>query len=132
MSEYRAVIYRDEDGYWVADFPDVPGCHTQAKTLAVLRERMREALDLFVDDAGTCNIVEGFNLSPELLEAMTRAVALRDQAAKSEEAARKATARAVDVLTSAGLSYRAVGELLGLSFQRVQQIAGRKQEKAAH
>lgn len=30
VSVYRAVTRRDEDGYWFADFPDIPGCHTQA------------------------------------------------------------------------------------------------------
>ncbi|MGH8904035.1 MAG: type II toxin-antitoxin system HicB family antitoxin [Egibacteraceae bacterium] len=55
---YRAVIVRDEDGYWFVDFPDVPGCHTQGRTLRAARQRMRDALLLLVDDAGTAHVVE--------------------------------------------------------------------------
>jgi len=58
VNVYRAVVRRDEDGYWFADFPDIPGCHTQAKTRELLRVRMRDALDLFVPDADTAVVTE--------------------------------------------------------------------------
>lgn len=42
--EFHVVIERDEDGYYVADVPELPGCHTQAKSLDVLMKRVEEAI----------------------------------------------------------------------------------------
>ncbi|MBR8837998.1 MAG: type II toxin-antitoxin system HicB family antitoxin [Stigonema ocellatum SAG 48.90 = DSM 106950] len=38
------VIERDADGYFVASVPNLAGCHTQAKSLDELMERIREAI----------------------------------------------------------------------------------------
>ena len=42
------VIERDEDGYYVASVPELPGCYTQARTLDELMERVREAVELYL------------------------------------------------------------------------------------
>ena len=44
--EYTVVIERDEEGYFVADVPELPGCHTQAKSLDTLMNRVEEAIAL--------------------------------------------------------------------------------------
>ncbi|MEH2112262.1 type II toxin-antitoxin system HicB family antitoxin [Nostoc sp.] len=44
--EFNVIIERDADGYFVASVPNLPGCHTQAKTLDELVERIREAIEL--------------------------------------------------------------------------------------
>jgi predicted RNase H-like HicB family nuclease len=54
---FDVVIERDEDGYYVASVPQLPGCHTQAKSLDTLMKRIREAIDL-------CLEVEGDDLTP--------------------------------------------------------------------
>ncbi|MGC9945757.1 MAG: type II toxin-antitoxin system HicB family antitoxin [Bryobacteraceae bacterium] len=36
---------RDEDGYYVASVPQIPGCHTQARSLDELVWPIREALE---------------------------------------------------------------------------------------
>jgi len=46
------VIEKDEDGYYVASVPELPGCHTQAKTLDELIERVREAVELYLEVEG--------------------------------------------------------------------------------
>ena len=43
---YSVVIEKDEDGYYVAYVPELPGCHTQAKTLDELLERVKEDVEL--------------------------------------------------------------------------------------
>jgi len=48
--EFTVVIERDEDGWYVARVPDLPGCHTQAKTLDTLMKRVREAIELCLED----------------------------------------------------------------------------------
>lgn len=41
--ELTVIIERDEDGYFVGTVPEFKGCHTQAKSLDKLIERMKEA-----------------------------------------------------------------------------------------
>jgi predicted RNase H-like HicB family nuclease len=43
---FKVLIERDEDGYFVASVPALPGCHTQAKTITELMERVRDAIQL--------------------------------------------------------------------------------------
>ena len=47
--KFTVLIERDEDGYYVASVPTLPGCHTQAKTLDTLMKRVREAIELYLD-----------------------------------------------------------------------------------
>ena len=47
--EFRVVIEQDEDGYFVSSVPELPGCHTQAKSLNKLMARTREAIELCLD-----------------------------------------------------------------------------------
>lgn len=48
--KFTVVIERDEDDYYVATVPALPGCHTQAKTLDTLMKRVREAIQLCLED----------------------------------------------------------------------------------
>ena len=46
---FPVIIEQDEDGWFVATVPALRGCHTQAKTLAELDERIREAIALCLE-----------------------------------------------------------------------------------
>ena len=37
---FEVVVRTDEDGYYVATVPELPGCHTQAKSLDDLMNRI--------------------------------------------------------------------------------------------
>ena len=50
--KFSVVIEKDEDDYYVASVPELPGCHTQAKTLDELMERIREAVELYLEVEG--------------------------------------------------------------------------------
>lgn len=50
--EFTVVIERDEDGYFVGTVPQLRGCHTQAKSLDELMERMKEAVLLCLEAEG--------------------------------------------------------------------------------
>ena len=50
--EFTVVIERDEDGYLVGSVPSLKGCHTQARTMDELLERMKEAIQLCLEVAG--------------------------------------------------------------------------------
>ncbi|CAN5341055.1 hypothetical protein BH23GEM4_BH23GEM4_20630 [soil metagenome] len=47
--EFDVVIERDTKGYYVASVPALRGCHTQARSLDALMERVREAIELCLD-----------------------------------------------------------------------------------
>ncbi len=47
-SEFTVIIERDLEGYLVASVPELPGCHTQAKTFDQLDERIKEDELLFL------------------------------------------------------------------------------------
>lgn len=50
--EFDVVIERDSEGYYVASVPALPGCHTQARSLDQLMERVREAVELCLEVDG--------------------------------------------------------------------------------
>ncbi|MEL6354769.1 MAG: type II toxin-antitoxin system HicB family antitoxin [Cyanobacteria bacterium J06627_28] len=47
--EFNVVIEKDADGYYVATVPSLRGCHTQAKSLDELVERIQEAISLCLE-----------------------------------------------------------------------------------
>lgn len=50
--EFSVVVERDGEGYFVASVPAIPGCHTQARSLDELMERIREAIALNLEVEG--------------------------------------------------------------------------------
>ena len=47
--EFNIVIEQDEDGYYIGSVPELPGCHTQAKSLDELNKRIIEAIELYLE-----------------------------------------------------------------------------------
>jgi len=47
--EFNVIIEKDEDGYFVADVPELEGCHTQAKSLDQLMKRIHEVVALCLE-----------------------------------------------------------------------------------
>lgn len=48
---FKIIVEQDEDGFFVASVPALPGCYTQAKTLVNLKIRIREAIMLCLEEA---------------------------------------------------------------------------------
>ena len=46
---FNVIIERDVEGYYVASVPELQGCHTQARSLDVLMERIRSAIELCLE-----------------------------------------------------------------------------------
>ena len=51
--QFKVIIERDEDGFFMASVPALSGCYTQAKTLSQLTKRIREAISLCLELAKT-------------------------------------------------------------------------------
>jgi predicted RNase H-like HicB family nuclease len=44
----QGVIYRGEDGYWVAECPSLPGCVSQGKTREEAVQNIKQAIEAYV------------------------------------------------------------------------------------
>jgi len=47
--EFNAVVEKDAEGYYVASVLELPGCHTQAKTMDTMMKRLREAIEVYLE-----------------------------------------------------------------------------------
>lgn len=48
--KYTVLIEKDEAGWLVSEVVELPGCHTQAKTMDQLIERTKEAIRAYLED----------------------------------------------------------------------------------
>ncbi len=123
---YVVRYERDEDGWWIVRVPSVQGCLTQGRSIAQGRRRIREALSLFIGDEGAlrATLIDDVRLPAPARRAVGQVEECRAEMDRAQERARRAARMAVARLTrDAGLSVRDAAEVLGLSHQRVQQIA---------
>ena len=60
MGKYTVVIEKGEDGYYVGEVLELPGCHTQARTLGELEGRLKEAISLYVEERAPSQIKTPF------------------------------------------------------------------------
>ena len=122
MKSHRVVYELDESGAWIATVPAVKGCHTYGRSINEARERVREALGLFVKGAESARLVDDIRLPASVRRLLDAQREARKRAEREQARARAALSRVVRSLERQGLSVRDASELLGLSHQRVQQI----------
>lgn len=48
--QFKVLIEQDENEVYVASVPELPGCYTQGKTLEEVRERIKEAIELVLEE----------------------------------------------------------------------------------
>ncbi len=58
--KYTVIIEKDEDGWFISEVVELPGCHTQAKSLDQLLERTKEAIRTYLGDKKTAEIALEF------------------------------------------------------------------------
>jgi predicted RNase H-like HicB family nuclease len=47
--EFYVLIEKGENGYLIADVPELPGCHTQGETREELLANIKEAIELYLE-----------------------------------------------------------------------------------
>ena len=52
IKEFDVIVEKDADGYYVASVPALHGCHTQARSLDKLMQRVQEAIALCIEVEG--------------------------------------------------------------------------------
>lgn len=62
------LLYKDEDDYWIAEVPSLPGCHSNGKTREEALTNVREAIEVYIEALEQDNlpVPEEF-ISPELV-----------------------------------------------------------------
>jgi predicted RNase H-like HicB family nuclease len=45
----HVLLYTDEEGNWIAEVPSLPGCHSDGKTREEAIERVKEAIEVYVE-----------------------------------------------------------------------------------
>jgi predicted RNase H-like HicB family nuclease len=131
QGRYTAVYERDESGVWTVHVPEVPGCHTWGETLRQARSNLRDALSLWVDDAATAEIADRVELPRAVAAAVERCKAARARLERDQQEASRSTEEAAHVLVDElGMGLRDAGDLLDLSFQRVQQVVHSHKRRA--
>lgn len=58
--EFNVIIGEGEEGYYISEVIELPGCHTQARTLDELMERTREAIRLYLETEKDISLREKF------------------------------------------------------------------------
>jgi predicted RNase H-like HicB family nuclease len=56
--KFSVLVEKDEDGYLVATVQTLPGCHTQAKSMDDLLERVKEAIEVYLEAEKDIDISE--------------------------------------------------------------------------
>ena len=58
--KYTMIVEKDEEGWLVSEVVELPGCHTQAKTMDQLLERTKEAIKAYLETETAPTIHETF------------------------------------------------------------------------
>jgi hypothetical protein len=114
---------RREGRWWVVEVPEL-GHTTQARRLDKVEEMVRSLVRMFTDDdpsSATVMVDVAFADDSTRVEVELARDSRTRAAAAQREAAERLT-RAARLLSAQGFSVRDIGVLLGLSYQRAQQL----------
>lgn len=123
MTTYTAVAERS-GGWWAIRVRELPGVFTQARRLDQVESTVRDAISIFLDVDPASFEVEVTEVLPDsTIDEVRAAREARVRAAIAQGAADAATRTAVYRLINSGLTVRDIGRVLGISPQRVSQLA---------
>jgi predicted RNase H-like HicB family nuclease len=119
---YRVTAERD-GRWWLVRVPEVPAAFTQARRLDQAEAMAREVVSLLLDVPE-----DSFDLRvepvvpPEIAQDLDEARRLRREAKQVAEQASDRVRHAARILAGQGLTVRDIGSILGVSYQRAQQL----------
>lgn len=58
--KFTLIIEKDEEGWYTSEVVELPGCHTQGKTMDQLIERTKEAIEAYLETDKQPKIEENF------------------------------------------------------------------------
>lgn len=132
LPAYSVVVTR-EDGLWVAIVDGLPAGATDVEKFEELDDVVRDMIAFLADiEPDTFWIDWRYRLGTQdltvLIENLREWEHLAEQAARHRDATRRAV---VESMRSAGLSYREIADVVGLSHQRIGQLVAEDDHAAA-
>ena len=119
---YRVNVERGGD-WWNLTFPDVAFVYSQTRRLDQAEIAARRALALKLDvEPQSLELDVRLNLPGDVEQARAAVTEQRDVAERAQRDAGEATRALVRSLAGQGYSVRDIGEIVGLSPQRVSQL----------
>ena len=120
---HRVEAVRSGD-WWAITVPELRGVFSQAKRLNRVEPTAREAIAMMLDiDESEVGPIDVHVQPPDevigLLDELHHSVSVAEEASAAAARARREAAK---LLSDAGLPMRDIGQLLGVSHQRVSQI----------
>lgn len=132
MTTHLTAHATRSEGWWAVSVPEIEGLFTQTRRLDQIPDMVRDALTLFpelgIDPEDTEIVVAP---TGELGHVADEVRELRTAAEKAQTLATTTMRTEARELKDAGLSYRDIGVILGVSHQRAQQLASMTEPNAA-
>jgi predicted RNase H-like HicB family nuclease len=122
MKHYTARATRSGK-WWAITVDQVKGAHSQARRLDQVEANAREVIALMTDEPADSFDVEVVPEIPqEWQETLELYARLSEEASEFHRRAAEARETTVHRLVECGLTFRDVGAVMGISYQRVAQI----------
>lgn len=123
MMQVTAQVSRD-GRFWLVFVPEI-GQYTQARTLREVEEMVVDLVAVWEDrDPSTVTVGDvSVELPEDARVDLDRAAQLTESANKARAEGAAASRRAVATMRERGWSLRDIGDALGVSYQRVGQLA---------
>jgi len=119
---YDVITWREE-GFWVIDIDEL-GLTTQARRLDQVEYMARDAIALWLDVLEeSFDIVMQRQIPEEISSRVSHLSEARERASRAQAEAAAEARDLAQSLHEAGYPMRDIGELLGVSYQRAQQLA---------
>jgi len=128
-----ARAYRDDDGTWTIEIPELTSTTPRGTTIVATGSALnyrgipKAASDLasvWLDvEPGDVDVDIAIDAPDNIVELITQSRAAAAKAAEAEETADRLRREAARELRAKGYSLEAAGAILGVTYQRVQQLA---------
>lgn len=129
MNTYIVRYQQKESGLWVgcvhgiSGINGIDGCIAQGRTISQVRQRTNALLVTHINDAEAAKFVEDVALPKVARTSLARYNKTKERAESEAERLKVCTFETAELLTfEFGFSQRDVGDLMGLSHQRIHQL----------
>jgi predicted RNase H-like HicB family nuclease len=135
-ARYTVAYEKDRaSSVWTASIDPSQGaaCVSQGRSIGEARKRIREALSVYLDDdraAERAELIDDVKLPARVKAAVLKSTRLREAAEAAQSKSIEVSTVAAQLLTNAGISRRDAAEMLGVSYQRVQQLSAKRPGRA--
>ncbi len=123
MKTYTVTTERS-GSWWAFSVPEIPCAHGQARRLEQVRDEARDVISMMLDaEPDSFDISLSVRLDPRIEHALDEAKAARQELDSYQRVAQEKLRLAAEQIKEiGGLSFRDIGSLLDVSFQRISQI----------